>query len=330
MGDTVINLQFTTFTVPLPDFIYDGIKEYCRNANGYQPQPQILVDRLAAKHAIPKGMIYLTAGADEAINAFALAYGKQTYIFTPTYIVYDGMKHFYAHVTAIDSLHNNAYTIPTDTIPDATLIVLANPNNPCGFTTREKVIELIQHNPQAIVVIDEVYAEFSDLSVLAETKRFKNLAVLRSFSKSYGMAAARVAYITAHPEVIAAIQNKTQWANVSYLSIGAAMSALNHEEYFTNLISDIISRRDDFIRYLNTGGFTVLPSRINAVLIRFETTKEGTLFAEYLQNQKFIVSHGNGHSNVGLDARFVRISIGTEEEMRAIHTAITQYHLKQP
>lgn len=260
MNDTVINLQFTTLTTPLPDFIYDGIKNYCRNANGYRPQPQILIDRLAAKIHFPKDMIYLTAGADEAINAFALAYGKHACIFTPTYIVYAGMKNFYAQVTEINALKDSNYTIPTQKISGASLIVLANPNNPCGFTPREKVIELIRNNQHAIVVIDEVYAEFADLSVIEEIKNYSNLAVIRSFSKSYGMAGARIGYVVSHPAVIQTISDKTQWSNVSYLSVGAAMSALDHETYFTNLIADVIGERDSFILFLKKTGFTVLPS----------------------------------------------------------------------
>ncbi len=328
MSDTIINLQFTTLTTTLPDFVWEGLKEYCRNANGYRPQPQILIDRLATKLNFPKEMIGLTAGADEAINAFALGYGKSAYIFTPTYIVYAGMKDFYAQVTAINALQNGDYSIPTQTIPNATLILLANPNNPCGFTPKEKVIELIKNNQHALVVIDEVYAEFAHLSVIEETKKYSNLAVIRSFSKSYGMAGARIGYVVSNPDILQMIRNKTQWANVSYLSVGAAMTALDHETYFKNIIANIISERNSFIVFLKNLGFTILPSNINAVLIQFQTREEGTKFAKHLLAHKCIISHGNGHSNVGLDERFVRISIGTKEEMHAVKDIIKQFTAK--
>ncbi len=242
MNSQKINLQYTTFTTPLPDFIYEGLRGYSKNANGYRPQPIDLIEKLAQKYNFPKEMIYLTAGADEAIQMFALAFGMKTYYFTPTYIVYHDTKDFYANATAIDALKENTYTVPINKVPDATLIYLANPNNPCGYTSKEKVLELVKKNSQTIVVIDEVYAEFADLSIVDSVNKYSNLAVLRSFSKSYGMAGNRIGFIIASPNVIDKVKTKTQWANVSYLSVGAAMTALDHEAYFMDLRKGIIER----------------------------------------------------------------------------------------
>ena len=88
MNNQLINLQYTTIKTPLPDFIYEGLKEYSANANSYQPQPKVLTKKLAQKLKLQPEMIYLTAGIDEAILMFAKAYGQQAYVFTPTYIVY--------------------------------------------------------------------------------------------------------------------------------------------------------------------------------------------------------------------------------------------------
>ena len=94
MSDNIINLQYTTIKDPLPDFIYKGLEEYSKNANGYKPQPKDLVDRLAKNHNVPSEMIFLTAGADEAIQMFIHAYGTNTYAFSPTYVVYSDAKEF--------------------------------------------------------------------------------------------------------------------------------------------------------------------------------------------------------------------------------------------
>ncbi len=325
MYDQKINLQYTTITTPLPDFIYEGLKEYSKNANGYRPQPQELIEKLALKHKLTKDLLYLTAGADEAIQMLALAFGKKTCFFTPTYIVYNDTNDFFANVTAINALKENDYVIPTEKITDATLIYLANPNNPCGYTTKEKVIELVKNNPQAIVAVDEVYAEFADISVINEVKNYPNLAVLRSFSKSYGMAGNRIGFITANPEIIAKVKTKAQWSNVSYLSIGAAMTALDHEDYFKQIRDGVNERREDLLKFLTQKGFQVFPSKINAVLIKFTSEVEGSKFAQYLTNNNFIISHGNGNSNFGLDKSFVRISIGNDVEMKLVANIIEKY-----
>jgi len=325
MINSKINLQYTTFATPLPDFIFEGLKEYSRHANGYQPQPAELIEKLARKYNLPKETLYLTAGADEAILAFALAFGQKTYIFTPTYLVYDEAKNFHANILAINALQDKNYIVPTEKIADATLIYLANPNNPCGYTTREKVLELIKNNPQAIIVIDEVYAEFADLTVINDVQKYPNLAVLRSFSKSYGMAGNRIGFIIANPEIISKVRVKTQWANVSYLSVGAAMAALNHEEYFGKLRADVIERREAFFTFLQQQKFTALPSQINCALIRFNTEEEGIRFTKHLTDNNFIVNNGNGNSNTGLDLSFVRISIGSKEEMEKLKQVIEKY-----
>lgn len=325
--DAKINLQYTTFTTPLPDFIYDGLKEFSKNANGYRPQPTNLLEKLACKQKISQETIFLTAGADEAIQLFTLAFGqkKKVYIFIPTYAVYQDMKDFGADVVTINALHNKDYKISTALIPDASLIYLANPNNPFGFTSREKVLELVKNNPQAIVVIDEVYAEFADLFVIGEVEKYPNLAVLRSFSKSYAMAGNRIGFIVANQNILAKIKTKVQWANVSYLSVGAALAALEHEKYFVDLRNTVIQTRDMFFSFLQEKGFRVFPTKINAVLLQFVNEKEGTRFATCLQNNNFVISHGNGNSNVGLDKSFVRISIGTKEEMEKIKKVLEKF-----
>lgn len=139
MSTDKINLQYTTIKEPLPDFIYNGLATYSKNANSYKPQPAELIDKLAKKHNIPSEMIYLTAGIDEAIQMFILAYGQNTYVFTPTYVVYSDVKELGGKLNPVASLENNEFLIKTEKISDATLIFLANPNNPSGVTSKEKL-----------------------------------------------------------------------------------------------------------------------------------------------------------------------------------------------
>ncbi len=326
MNPNIINLQYTTIKDPLPDFIYEALSPYSKGANVYKPQPPELIEKLAKKHNLPKDMIFLTAGIDEAIQMFAKAYGQNAYSFIPTYVVISDVEEFGGKLTRLFSIENSEYKIKSDTIPNASLIYLANPNNPSGITSKEKVIELVKNNPKSIVVIDEAYGEFADLSVIDQVSKYPHMAVLRSFSKAYGMAGNRIGYIIAHPEIINVVKNKTQWSNVSYLSVGAAMTAIDHEDYFANIRQDINVRRDEFIEFLSKSGFVVLPSNINAVVIKFVSEEKGTNFANYLTTNNFIISHGNGNSNIGLDKSFVRIAVGNKEQMQSLREIVEKYY----
>ncbi len=325
MDQHPINLQYTTIKAPLPDFIYESLSDYSKTANAYHPQPQELVSALARKHAVPSEMIYLTAGIDEAIHMFALSFGSNAFVFTPTYIVYADVEEFGGKLTRIDSVKGSAFEIDPSTIPNASLIFLANPNNPSGITPNETVITLIKNNPHAKVDIDEAYGDFADLSVIDQVETFPQLVVLRSFSKGFAMAGNRVGYIIAHPNVINVVKNKAQWSNVSWLSVGAALAALKHEDYFIQMRSSIGDRRKDFREFLTQMGFAILPSKINAVLLKFVSVTQAESFLRHLTSNNVIVSHGNGASNIGLDKSYVRIAIGSDVQMKKLKYVITQY-----
>lgn len=321
-----INLQYTTIKTPLPDFIYKEIKFYSTGANLYRPQPVDLIEKIATKYNLLKEMVFLTAGIDEALQMFQHAYGTTTLIFTPTYIVHADAELFGKKIIKVNCINEkNEYVVPIKTYEDATLLFLANPNNPSGFTAKEKVMELVKLNPHAIVVIDEAYGAFGNLLVENQVIKNKNMAVLRSFSKDYGMAGNRIGYIVANPEVLKKLSVFTTWANVSYLSVGAAISALNHEEYFAKIRRDINNRRDDFLRFLSSQHFTILPSQINAVVIKFDSEEKANKFVEYLKRHNIVVSHGNGNSNIGLDKTFVRLSIGTQEQMQEVKKVLSSF-----
>ncbi len=318
MNNDSINLQYTTIKDPLPDFIYEGLDSFSKSANAYHPQPIELIEKIAKKHNIPKEMIYLTAGIDEGIQMFAKAYGQNAFVFTPTYVVYSDVEEFGGKLTRLFSIKNTEFKIKTDTIHDSTLIFLANPNNPSGITSKIDVMTLVKNNPQAKVVIDEAYGEFADLSVIDQVQKYPQMIVLRSFSKAYGMAGNRVGYIVAHPDIINIVKNKTQWTNVSYLSVGAAMIALDNENYFKKVRDDISTRREEFMEFLKQKGYSILPSKINAILFKFDSEEEGIKFADFLTKNNFVISHGNGNSNIGLDKSFLRIAIGTKEQMQKL------------
>lgn len=88
----------------------------------------------------------------------------------------------------------------------------------------------------------------------------------------------------------------------------------------------INQRRENFITFLKNQDFDVFPSKINAVLIKFDSEDAGTKFVNYLAKRNIIVSHGNGNSNIGLDDSYIRIAIGNKEQMDKVKKVIGNYH----
>lgn len=321
---TNIDLGFTTIKQELPDFIYENLSKYSKLSNSYHHQPDELRALIAKKHDIDIKSVSLTSGADQAIMLLSSLYGKHGHIFTPTYISYSDIKRF-GELTEHASLRDNNYEIDTSKIDGATLIFLANPNNPAGTTGKDKVLELVRNNPDAIVVVDEAYGDYVDDSVVGEVSNYSNLIVLRSFSKGYALAGFRIGYMVAQPAVLGELELESTWFNVAYTSVGAAVAALEHEDYFAKMRADIIESRKKLEEYLSGKSYTIVPGYINAVLIKFSSENEATSFVDHLKTKGITVNQGNGASNAGLDKSFVRISIGTNEQIEAIEEALSEY-----
>ncbi|MCW1907914.1 MAG: histidinol-phosphate aminotransferase family protein [Candidatus Saccharibacteria bacterium] len=318
-----IDLSFTTIKDKLPDFIAGGLAAYATASNSYFHQPEELRQKIADKHGVSMDSVYLTAGADQAITLLCATFGSDTHVFTPTYICYTDAKKLGGKFTEHQSLEDSTYSISTSKIDGASLIFLANPNNPAGVTKRETILDLVANNPNAKIVIDEAYGDFFDDSVIGDVANNKNLIVLRSFSKGYALAGFRIGYIVAHPEVLEQITLESTWFNVAYTSVGAAVTALNHEDYFMKMRESIISERQKTESYLAQLGYQVIPCHINAVLLRFADESGATSFVEKLEQADIRVNHGNGASNCGLDKTYVRVSVGTADQMQVFRDTLS-------
>ena len=185
-------------------------------------------------------------------------------------------------------------------------------------------MELVKNNPQAKVAVDEAYGDFAGESVIQDVPSCKNLIVLRSFSKGFALAGFRIGYIIAQAETLDNMILESTWFNVAYTSVGAAVAALEHEDHFVEIRASVINERQRFETYLTRAGYKVLPSSINAVLLKFDSEDGAMTFVNALKTKEILVNQGNGASNTGLDNSFVRISIGSPEQMTYVKQAINE------
>lgn len=321
----MIDLRYLTIQIKLPKFIRKDLEKYVQESNIYHPQPESLINTISKKYSLSKKRIFLTAGSDEAIMAIKNTYCRLVVYFTPTYSEYDRKLSRLDRTLEVNSLSGNKYEIIPKKFPRRSLIFIANPNNPFGITPRERIITLINLNPKSIIVVDEAYSAFNNVSVIRDADKFNNLIILRSFSKDYALAGIRIGFMTAPQMIINEVKEKIQTANTSYLSIGAAISAMNHEYFFKKQVNRIIKTKQRFCKFLDRLGYEYINSSINAVTIKFISEEKANKFQRYLQKNEVFVYLGNGSSNLGLDNRYIRITISNYKVMSNIMNLIQKY-----
>lgn len=202
-------------------------------------------------------------------------------------------------------------------------IILANPNAPTGLCLSPTEIEaILQTNKERLVIIDEAYIDFGGQSCLPLLDKYDNLLIVRTFSKSRSLAGARIGFAVANKEIIADL-NKIKFSfnpyNINRLSAMLAMASIEDESYFKQCIHAIVKTRAKTAKELAGSGFQVLPSKANFLFVRHAEIKGEAYFAA-LRARGILVRRWN-------DARikdFVRITIGTEEEMEALCRATEQ------
>lgn len=200
-------------------------------------------------------------------------------------------------------------------------VILPNPNAPTGIGEGLDFVEaLLQNNPDSIVIIDEAYIDFGGTSCLPLLKKYENLVVVQTMSKSRSLAGLRVGYAIASPELIAALEavkNSYNSYTMDMLTLDAATASVKDDAYFRQTCEKVIRTRERSAETFRNMGFTVLPSQTNFLLVTrpdksakelFEKLKEQKIFVRYF-NQPRVDNH-------------LRVTVGTDEEMDKLFTAL--------
>ena len=201
------------------------------------------------------------------------------------------------------------------------LVMIANPNAPTGIAkTRAELEELIAQDPDRIVLIDEAYVDFGAESCVPLVRKYDNLIVTQTFSKSRSLAGGRLGMGFACPALIAdmtAIKYSFNPYNVNRMTMAAGIGALRDRKYFESCCGEIIRVREYFSEQLRSFGFTVLPSSANFVFAKSPDT-EGKALYELLKEHGILVRH----FETARLRDWNRISIGTRQQMDTLLTTI--------
>ena len=200
-------------------------------------------------------------------------------------------------------------------------IIFPNPNAPTGcLLALEAVEQLLQANPDRVVVVDEAYIDFGGQSAIALVDRYDNLLVTQTLSKSRSLAGLRVGLAVGHPDLIEAlerIKNSFNSYPLDRMAIAGAAAAFDDRAYFEQRCQQVIDSREALTQALVKRGFEVLPSAANFIFARHPGQDAAELAAR-LREQGVIVRH----FKQARIAQFLRITVGTPEMNQALLDAL--------
>lgn len=241
------------------------------------PEYEEALPQFAHYFGVAPNRMTLTNGTDEAIQLVVNTYvnaGDRVVVLRPTYAMY----RFYAQLSGAQ-VEEAAYR-PDLSFPEKELlrkvnartkaVFVANPNNPTGTSATAGQLEaLLRAAPQAAVMVDEAYFEFSGQTVLPWIAEHPNLFVSRTFSKAYGLAALRVGCLFSRAANIQAIRKGQSPYSVNAVAVAAALEAIRDSAYVKSYAAEVLEARRMLCAELERLGWKYFPSNANFVLVDF-------------------------------------------------------------
>ena len=305
-----------------------AMREAAADSLRLYPDPSALALRqsIARFHGVDPDEVFVGNGSDEVLaHAFAallkhekpLLYPDITYSFYPTYCRLFGIE-------AVEIPLKHDFTVDlADYARPAGAIILPNPNAPTGIGLPLAAIErLVAEHPDQPVVIDEAYIDFGGESAIPLTKRYDNLLVIHTLSKSRSLAGLRVGYAIGQRPLIDALERVKDSFNsypLDRIAQAGAAAAIDDREWFDETRQKVIESRERVSGALRQRGFEVLPSQANFVFARHPGVS-GEALASGLRERAVLVRH---FAKPRI-SDYLRITIGTAEECDRLIAAVEE------
>jgi len=309
---------------PSPEVVEAIRAELGRDGASLRTYPSASSSRLreiAGKlYGFDPSWIIMANGSDEVLNNLiraCAAQGQDIGYVHPSYSYYSTLAEIQGAVVCTYGL-TDACTI--EAFPEhynGRVFFLTSPNSPLGFAFPLSYIEELAKNCGGLLVVDEAYADFADANALDLVKKYSNVVVTRTLSKSYALAGMRLGLAIARPEIIAALDKIRDHYNLDRLAQAACAAALQDQPYFRESCRKIIETREWFSMELRKIGYSVIPSQGNFVFAS-PSDRNGKRVYDSLFARKILVRLLSDP----LLAHGLRISIGTRAEMEITRNAL--------
>jgi histidinol-phosphate aminotransferase len=284
------------------------------------PDCSALRSALADYYGLSPEQVFVGVGSDDVLAlSFLTFFNSPERILFPdvTYSFYDVWAKLYSIPYRTITVNHQLQIVQVDYLTENGGIIFPNPNAPTSVLEGLDLIEyIVSKNKNSVVIIDEAYIDYGGTSALPLTKKYNNLLVVQTFSKSRAMAGMRIGYAMGDKELIRHLTN-TKFAYNSYTMSRAALAlgvaALEDDAYFKDITAKIVATREWFKQELSRLGFSYPEPMGNFVFAThprieakrlFNTLREKGIYVRYW-DAKRIDNH-------------LRITIGTDEEMRKL------------
>ena len=290
------------------------------------PEQRALTGAVAENLGVDYSEVLLTNGSDEILNFAFMAFCDEDHPAVFADLTY-GFYKVFAQLSGIPYEEiplKDDFTIDVnDYVGINKTIFIANPNAPTGILLSVDEIErIVKSNPDSVVVIDEAYIDFGGESCVPLIKKYGNLLVTRTFSKSRSMAGARLGFGVGCPSLIAdlnTIKYSTNPYNVNSMTAAAGLGTMADEEYTLKNCQTIIDNREYVSRELKSLGFALTDSKTNFVFAK-HPRKSGEDIYKGLRERGILVRH----FTTPRICEYNRITVGSMDEMRALVDAIKE------
>ncbi len=278
-------------------------------------------DAIARHFGLDPSHVLVGNGGDELIElcfrAFAGA-GDEVAFPTPTYPLFEPLCRIHE---AVASKHPTelAWELPPSLGADpAPLKFIVNPNSPTGALFDRPFIEDAVVASSGVVVIDEAYVDFAPQSCLPLLEHHDNVLLLRTFSKSYGLAGMRIGFALGPTDLVDALTGVKDSYNVDRLAIVAAAAAIADEDHHKKVIAEVVTNREHLAGALEGMGFELVPSATNFIFA--QPPKPAAEVVARLRERKILVRHYDREPIAG----WVRITVGTRDQQEKLLAALKE------
>ncbi|MGN1167045.1 MAG: histidinol-phosphate transaminase [Lachnospiraceae bacterium] len=291
------------------------------------PTAGVLVKELADYYHVGEDQVFVGVGSDDVLSmCFLTFFNSDKPILFPdiTYSFYKVWADLYRIPYETCKLDEHFRIVKEDYYRENGGVIFPNPNAPTGlYEELSDVEEIIAHNQDVIVIVDEAYIDFAGKSAIELIDKYENLIIVQTFSKARSMAGMRIGYAISNPLLIKYL-NDAKYSFNSYTmnqtSLICGVEAVKDKEYFEEGIRKIVKTREWAKEELKKRGFSCLDSKSNFIFVTHPQYDAKELFESLKENGIYVRFWGSERIE-----QYLRITVGTQEEMKSLFDFLDSY-----
>lgn len=327
--EKVIKLNTNENPYPPAPGVRAALKEMDTDMLRLYPDPtaDVLVKALADFYQVDSSQVFVGVGSDDVLSmCFLTFFNSRKPVLFPdiTYSFYKVWAELYRIPYECPKLDKDFRLVKEDYYKENGGVIFPNPNAPTALYEELFVVEdIIAHNREVIVIIDEAYVDFAGASAIELIDKYDNLIVVKTFSKARSMAGMRIGYALGSPALIRYL-NDTKYSFNSYTmnqtSLICGVEAVKDKEYFEENLRKIIDTREWAKEELKDLGFQFTDSKANFIFAThpeydacelFESMKAEGIYVRFFKSPRI--------------EQYIRITVGTREDMQTMFAFLRKY-----